>query len=636
VHVAPRIDIPRDVRIDPARLFNTSAPAHLKMMLLVAMATAAPAAAAAETIRVHDVASLAAAIEATALTANNGGITELALRSGVYELAGTLELPFSTSLRAERGHDVTLRLAPGASHPVLAVRNASGVSVGSIRILGHDTSEPLQRATAVVVQDGADVTLERLTVSGGVWVSGGLRHTLTSSVVSNAHGAAHGNCVYLTNAGGTSGAGVSAGEPVTLARCGHTISHTEIHDCRGLGDPWPSSVSPCDPAHQKREHKKPCNPDPFPNISGNGILINQVVGSNTSHNFVHDVNYHGIYTQARIHSKYPDPSESPSALNTIDFNHVRDYGQCAEDPVCNMTGASGQNGNPGADPGCIYFFDGPFCCYGQEVTHNFCHNIKQGGKGLYLDGTTSGISTRGNVLWNISGNIIDNNDGHDNHHMGNVAINGRSMGSLTDSDFWNCDDAKDHDGCGPHNISKLVGHTCTPHFWEHYNNYATFNQTKWVGKYFDSAAWKAEFPDIQTWFKKTTWAGPDGPVSCDQKGQFSDCCMFPTGTFVNYSVMVNTPWDAYGHRVSCSHNESKYCGWQAIRLGNETSCRHGGACWCSNSGAFAPPVGCWPIAAGFQRVGPQKLYTVDPGFEDMAAGNFAIRPDSEIFKDFPG
>ena len=64
----------------------------------------------------------------------------------------------------------------------------------------------------------------------------------------------------------------------------------------------------------------------------------------------------------------------------------------------------------GQDPGCIYFFDGPLCCYGTTVTHNFCHNNKKGGKGLYLDGTTSGITTHGNVLWNISGNAIDNND----------------------------------------------------------------------------------------------------------------------------------------------------------------------------------------------------------------------------------
>ena len=218
--------------------------------------------------------------------------------------------------------------------------------------------------------------------------------------------------------------------------------------------------------------------------------------------------------------------------------------------------------------------------------------------------------------------------GHDNHHFANIAINGRAMGSLTDSDFWNCA-GPTKDGCGPHNLSKLVGHACTPHFWQHYHNFATLNETRWVSTFFDSPAWKEQFPSIQTWLKKTTWNGPDGPVSCDQKGQYSDCCMFPTGTSANYSVMVNTPWDARRQLVQCSHNESQCecsgasvscrlltrscctdCSWQNLSLAN----------WCANSEAFAEPVGCWPIAAGFQKLGPQKLYTSDPGFVDMAAG----------------
>ena len=115
---------------------------------------------------------------------------------------------------------------------------------------------------------------------------------------------------------------------------------------------------------------------------------------------------------------------------------------------------------------------------------------------------------------------------------------------------------------------------------------------------------------------------------CDETGQFSDCCMFPTGTTANYSVMVNTPWDAGRKHVQCSHNESKYCQWQNISL----------AGWCDNSHAFDPPVGCWPIApsTSFQQVGPQKLYTHDPGFEDLRNGDFTIKETSQIFADFPG
>jgi hypothetical protein len=38
--------------------------------------------------------------------------------------------------------------------------------------------------------------------------------------------------------------------------------------------------------------------------------------------------------------------------------------------------------------------------------------------------------------YNVTGNVIDNNDGHDNHHFGNIGIQGYNMGSLTDSNFW--------------------------------------------------------------------------------------------------------------------------------------------------------------------------------------------------------
>jgi len=186
------------------------------------------------------------------------------------------------------------------------------------------------------------------------------------------------------------------------------------------------------------------------------------------------------------------------------------------------------------------------------------------------------------------------------------------MGELTDCDFWG--------NSTPFNLSRYAGHTCTPHFWDHYQNYRTLNQTKWVGTFFESPVWKAAFPQIQSWWRKTSWDGPNGPVSCDQKQQFTDCCMFPTGTVANYSIMVNTP--AGG---TCAHNEEKYCSWKNISNN-----------YCNYSHAFDAPVGCWPNDAQFQVLGSQKLYTSDPGFVDMAAMNFALKPDSRIFKDFPG
>jgi hypothetical protein len=46
-------------------------------------------------------------------------------------------------------------------------------------------------------------------------------------------------------------------------------------------------------------------------------------------------------------------------------------------------------------------------------------------------------------------------------------------------------------------LASLVGHTCTPHFWSHYNKYGTFNQMKWISTFFDSPTWKQAFPQIQ-------------------------------------------------------------------------------------------------------------------------------------------
>ena len=143
-----------------------------------------------------------------------------------------------------------------------------------------------------------------------------------------------------------------------------------------------------------------------------------------------------------------------------------------------------------------------------------------------------------------------------------------------------------------------------------------------VATFFDSPAWKAAFPYIQSWFRRTTWQTPTGEVDCDPKSQGTDCCLFPTGTVANYTIMVNVP----GHSSECQHHSGHWqCNWHNLS-----------AHFCGNTKAFDPPVGCWPDAAGFQRVGPQKLYTADPGFVDFDGGNYGLRPDSRIFRDFPG
>lgn len=203
------------------------------------------------------------------------------------------------------------------------------------------------------------------------------------------------------------------------------------------------------------------------------------------------------------------------------------------------------------------------------------------------------------------------------------------MGSLTDSNFWGSKGDYDFGG----------GYHCTNHygnFSEHSSANGGLNTSEsmtLVGSYFDSPAWRAAFPEIQTWWNKTVWAGPAGPTPCDPYDQGMDCCMFPTGTSANYSIMVNVPGGANGWGGRCAHNESKNCGWQNIsaEFCGDTKPGHPGPVH-----AFDDPIGCWPDRARFQVVGRQKLYTSDPGFVEMAAGNFALQPDAEIFRDFPG
>ena len=98
--------------------------------------------------------------------------------------------------------------------------HAARVSVSGIQILGHTVSPLLlQRAMAVEIIGGSDIALSRLTVIGGVRVTGGERHTLTRSDVSNPHGSGGGHCVYFS----------AAGHAMTLTRSDHIISHSEVH-----------------------------------------------------------------------------------------------------------------------------------------------------------------------------------------------------------------------------------------------------------------------------------------------------------------------------------------------------------------------------------------------------------------------
>ena len=134
---------------------------------------------------------------------------------------------------------------------------------------------------------------------------------------------------------------------------------------------------------------------------------------------MHDVNYHGIHIEGRLHKSqknHGNPGtgvQTPSALNTLMFNKIEDWVQCT-----NTNTSRGPKGcQTGSDGGCVYFFTYQWG-HGQRVEYNLCHQSRPdlwpAGKIFYLDGASSGITTRGNIGYNTTGELICNNDGNDN------------------------------------------------------------------------------------------------------------------------------------------------------------------------------------------------------------------------------
>jgi len=195
------------------------------MLVLALMPTLLCSGTLGEVIDVGDVESLLAAAELPSLpthvnsseiprfvlapSVRSSATRTIVVREGVYELPRSLVLRSGHRITSHPGHEVRIQLAATVPHPVVSMHNVTDVTVSGIMVVGHNHStEQLQRAMAVEIVGGADVTLYQLTVVGGVRVTGGWRHHVNQSNISNPHGAAGGHCVYFT----------SAGDALTLAR----------------------------------------------------------------------------------------------------------------------------------------------------------------------------------------------------------------------------------------------------------------------------------------------------------------------------------------------------------------------------------------------------------------------------------
>ena len=172
---------------------------------------------------------------ATALTAESSAELLAALSSA--SAAATVTVTRSITLDAPLvlASPVTLVGAAGAAllldaragGSVVTVLGVRGVTLRGLRVayVGDDAGGMPPRAAALTVFGSTDVVLNDLVVEGGVVVAGSTRVDVSWSDVSNAQGAARGNCVYVTGCGNSS----------TLEPCGVVVHDNVIHDCRWAG-----------------------------------------------------------------------------------------------------------------------------------------------------------------------------------------------------------------------------------------------------------------------------------------------------------------------------------------------------------------------------------------------------------------
>jgi hypothetical protein len=160
------------------------------------------------------------------------------------------------------------------------------------------------------------VALDALVVEGGVLVSGSARVDVGWSDVSNARGAAGGNCVYVTGCGNSS----------TLEPCAVVVHDNVIHDCRWAG----GNTSVYAAAAQGVLVGAADGDKPAMAVNG-GCTVGVVVRNN---------NLTGI---DQMGIRVMNDLACASVLNQVVYNVVKDWGQLAK-----------ASGGDTTDSGCLY------------------------------------------------------------------------------------------------------------------------------------------------------------------------------------------------------------------------------------------------------------------------------------------
>ena len=267
---------------------------------------------------------------------------------GAIELAAPLVLSSRGVRLRGASPDAALTLPESACASAITVSaDALGSSIRDLRVaLVAGAGRCASRLpAALAVDDGAGVTLSRLSVSGGVRLSGS-NVSITWSDVSNENvGAQDGTCVYLPGGGNSS----------ALTPSGLEVANNLIHDCR----------------YDNRS---------IYDASAQGVLVGAqdgaaappppnggcVVGAVVRNNNISGVDEMGI--------RVSTDNLCANVLNSIRYNAVRDWGQ-----------ANKSVGGDGTDSGCLYVY-GHWYSPGNNFTANSClsTNASWGQNGMHV------------------------------------------------------------------------------------------------------------------------------------------------------------------------------------------------------------------------------------------------------------
>lgn len=267
-----------------------------------------------------------------------------------------------------------------------------------------------------------------------------------------------------------------------------------------------------------------------------------------------------------------------SILNIVTLNRIINWGMLAS-----------SEGGDSRDSGCIYLY-GHWYGPGNVVSFNDClvTNSSYGQNGIYLDDASTGQVITGNYFRNATyGSPIKLNGGSYNYIDSNIVIQGINLG------FGNC-----------------RGIRGIPSMW-----YTCTNEPRWLSvlesnKYL-SGLWGENFPWYRNWCNSTT-AGP------------SNYLCAPPGSPPGYTCEALSRGNTIQHIV----------GFEMV-YNNSFIIQNTGVNNTYSNGTGTCPQ--YVVTENFNQIdwsSTSAFYRMDQ-FVNSSSGDYTLRTDSDVYKDFP-